>query len=201
MEGPAIISSEQIPEKEIKPELSLSEWIFERIRPFVGGRILEIDNGEGKIAPFCRKRGIEIIVTPIESHTTPCENIQIEFDIVIDLHTVYRFASHAQSIIKHTTFLRKEGLFIMQLPFLTALYEGLDTGYKEWKWQNGKLLNQLLNSQFNVLKTRCFIITDNPPLISPQSVKYKEKVTLFNPNQTLGFNQRGLSAIIVCQKI
>ena len=197
-----IIQGKQEP---IKEELSLREWIFQRIQPYVGGRVLEVDKGEGQIAPFLLKRNIQTDVMPVDlidaAFDATYNHLTAIFNLVIALHTEQTMINDPKFIINCARLLQPGGLLVIQFPFSTALYEGLAAGYQQWKWCNGNLLDKLIKGNFQVLKMRCYIITDNQLSSSPPSLNYRDRVTVFSKALASGFYHDGLRAIAVCQKL
>jgi hypothetical protein len=197
-------NTEPFPSKEMQaPDINLSTWIFERIRPFVGGRILEIDNGDGYIAPFCRQRGIQTDVMRVNLSDTDFDEeyrmLLGSYSMVLALHIPKDAASYRQVIANCASLLKTQGFLVIQLPACTALYRGLDDGYRKWKWYNTEFIHKLLHTNFSIIKIRYRMVTDTEPLISEQSIKYRERVNVFTSSMATGF-QEGLHAIVLGQK-
>jgi len=195
MKNPAIIAQNE--QEPVKEELSLSEWIFQRIRPFVGGRVLEVDNGDGRIAPFCKQLGIQTDALPLNmthiDFDKEYNGLSGAYNMVIALHIVHDANLRRQVFANCFNLLKKEGFLVIQLPIYTALYEGLDDGFGEWRWNNRLFMTNQLQANYNIIKIGYCMVTD--------TINYRERVNVFNSVLASGFDQEGLSAIVVGQKL
>jgi len=199
-----IIKQEQAPTPTSDTGNKLSWWIFERVKPFVVGRVLEITDGKGNIASVCEERGIRLEALSINLEDETFDSSYIDLLGVFD--TVIAFNKSNQSIANRGVIkncgklLKKDGYLFIQLPAHTALYNGLDQGLERWKSYNWQYINAIVNADYEIVKVRYFIVGDNLLPIFQQLSKYMKKDAIFSMNDAITFNQAGLSILIVCKK-
>ena len=181
----------------------LSEWIFERVREFVTGRVLEIDTATGNLAPICLQNKVTTEVISInladESFDQNYAALISVYDTVIALNIADQIAGNRLLAVNCKKLLKPGGHLITRLPARTALYKGLDQGYRRWKIYNHEFINKVLRKDFSIIKIRYFMIASDLIFLTWVS-KYSEGVTLINKDKATGFNQAGLSIIIVGRK-
>jgi len=185
-------------------ERSLSRWIFERVKDFVSGRVLEIANGDGIVSPICKKHGIEVEVIDIDLIDKNFEEkhqaLILAYDTIIVLNAREQIKKNNKYIISNCAQLLKQGgHLITRLPAQTALFNGLDQGFKQWKHYNFEYINKLLRKDCRILKTRYFLVDHNQQTQMIRIGKYNERVTLFNEWNSYSMLM-GLSMIVVGQK-
>ena len=178
----------------------LSEWIFERVREFVTGRVLEIATTTGNLAPICLQNSVTTDVISIdladESFNENYAHLLGSYDTVIALHIAYQITNNKLLVVNCKKLLKRGGHLITRLPARTALYNGLDQGFNHWKEYNLQFINKVLRKYFIIMKTRYFIVAHDQ--FSPQWIsKYSERVTFFNESNARGFNEAGLFIVVV----
>jgi hypothetical protein len=182
---------------------SLSRWIFERVKEFVGGRVLEIANGEGIVAPVCKQHGIEMEVMEIELVDEEFEErydaLMGAYDTLIVLNAGEQIKKDKHIVSNCMQLLKQGGHLITRLPAQTALFNGLDQGFRQWKYNNLEYINKLLRKDCRILKTRYFLVDHYQQTPTIQIGKYNERVTLFNESNSNGIIN-GLSIIAVGQQ-
>ena len=183
---------------------NLSRWIFERVQSFITGQVLEVNSGAGNLATYCSQQNIHTGVLPVNLYDDPLNTLHADLlntlDTLIALHAAQNVVSYPQVITNCAKMLKKEGHLIIQLPTCTALYNGLNQGFRRWKLYNMQFIHKILSPHFRIMKTRYFMITDNDSPSSQQATKYSERVTQFNRANATDFNQTGLSVIVVGRK-
>lgn len=159
----------------------LLTWIFERIQPFVCGKVLEI--GEELMTPLLEANGISTAVSDDEP-----------YDTVIALEA----GKQDRSVITgYVELLKPGGHFITIIPARTALFNELDQGFRTWKYKNIGHIHKLLRRDCRIIKTRFFLADQNITVAIRLANKYNERVALFkNANNKLN----GLSIIVIGQK-
>lgn len=184
-------------------DIPLNEWIYERVREFITGRVLEIATGSGNLAPFCEQNNLTTDVISIdlanESFDENYAQLLGAYDTVIALHISDQIASNRLLAINCKKLLKPGGHFITRLLARTALYDGLDQGFKRWTIYNHEFINRVLRKDYSIIKIRYFIIGGDHPLRSWVN-KYSELVKLIKTDKAAGFNQVGLSIIVVGRK-
>lgn len=184
-------------------DIPLSEWIYERVREFVTGRVLEIATGSGNLAPICMQNNLTTDVMPIdltdESFDENYAQLLGAYDTVIALHIADQIAGNRLIAANCKMLLKPGGHLITRLPARTALYKGLDQGFRRWKIYNLEYINKVLRRDYSIMKTRYFIIAGDLPAPAWVS-KYSERVTLINADKATGFNHAGLSIIVAGKK-
>jgi hypothetical protein len=202
MDGPEIITKQgaiQAPDTGI----GLQQWLFERVKDFIAGRVLEIAEGEGIIAPVCKQNGIHVDVMGIDLADEEFEERYVEllgmYDTLIVLHAGEQIKNDRNIVTNTTQLLKQGGHLITRLPAYTALFNGLDQGFRGWKRFNLEYINKVLRKDYSIMKTRYFmIVNDLQP--QPWINKYSERVKLFNTDNSTGFNATGLSIIVAGKK-
>lgn len=184
-------------------DIPLSEWIFERVREYVTGSVLEIGTATGNLAPICLQNNITADVISInladESFDENYAGLIGAYDTVIALHEAAQIINNRGILFNCKKLLKPGGHLITRLPARTALYKGLDQGFRRWKIYNLEFINKVLRKDFSIMKTRYFIVAKDQP--SPQWIsKYSERVTLIKTDKATGFNETGLSIIVVGKK-
>ncbi len=169
------------PPMEVK---SLNQWIFEKIRPYLKGRVLEMESGAGTFSEIFVEREIRIhlsesdrdcrkllrerfkenpimrAVHKIDFHQNSFEAAYSEltgvFDTVVFLNAVEKPPIDSMAVANASLLLRKGGHLIILAQAHTSLYQGLGNGWEEWKRYNREDLKSLLKSDYEVLMARYF---------------------------------------------
>jgi hypothetical protein len=182
---------------------NLTRWIFERVKEFVGGRVLEIAKGAGIIAPISKLHGIEVEVMEIdladEEFEEKHEVLMGAYDTLIVLYAGEQIKKDKHIVSNCTQLLKQGGHLITRLPAQTALFKGLDQGFKLWKYYNLEYINKLLRKDCRILKTRYFLVNHHQQTPPIWTGKYNERVSLFSESNTYDLIN-GLSMIVVGQK-
>ncbi len=158
--------------------------MFDTIRPFVKGSVLEIGSGIGNISSLFVQNGIPITLSDLEPQY--CQKLQYhfdrdpmvrgihqvdlahsdfgtkyshllkKFDTVFALNVIEHIANDKLAIENAKQLLRKGGHLIVLVPAYTALYNGLDQGLEHWRRYNRKSIKELLSKDFEIMKTKYF---------------------------------------------
>lgn len=178
-------------------------WIFENVRPFVNGRVLEVDNSGGYLKAVCIQNSIMIDSMAMDLANILFETNYIElaerFETVFALQIAQQPAHYTQMLDNCTKLLKTGGHLITILPAQTALYNGLSQGYKNWKASNLKFIGKLLDNGYSIIEARLFI-TGNERSIHQLMGKYNEKVARIISNNESGFIPAGLSLLVIGEK-
>lgn len=162
----------------------LNQWMFETIRPYVKGEVLEIGSGIGNISSFFVEAGIPITLSDLDLHYCSLleKNFENEnkvkgiyqldlanssfksayasllgrFDTVFALNVVEHIPNDKLAIANAKLLLRRGGHLVVLVPAYTALYNGLDQGLEHWRRYNRHSLKKLLSKDFEILKTQYF---------------------------------------------
>lgn len=184
---------------------SLSGWIFERVKAFLSGRVLEISNGAGHLAAHCAQNGTAIEVLPFnlndELLSITSSDLIEAFDSVIVLNATHQVLNNnRQAIANCAKLLKDRGHIIIQLPACTALYNGLDQGFSRWKLYNVAFIYNILYPDFRIAKVRYFMVSDELPFPISRTSKYSTRMELFKKENAVDFEACGLFAIVIGEK-
>lgn len=158
--------------------------MFDTIRPYVKGSILEIGSGIGNISDIFVQTGIPLTLSDLDTrycgmlaekfHGEPMvrgvyqidlghpgfENEYAEllgkFSTVFALNVVEHIPNDKLAIANAKLLLRTRGHLIVLVPAYTALFNGLDQGLDHWRRYNRESLKKLLSKDFEILKTQYF---------------------------------------------
>jgi SAM-dependent methyltransferase len=162
----------------------LNQWMFETIRPYVKGKVLEIGSGIGNISECFVLQGMSITLSDLELHycNLLCEKFSGEpkvqgvhqidlghpnferayssllgsFDTVFALNVVEHIQNDQVAVANAKKLLRNGGYLIVLVPAYKALYNELDEGLEHWRRYNRKTLKSLLTKDFDIVKTQYF---------------------------------------------
>ncbi len=162
----------------------LNQWMFDTIRPYVKGSILEIGSGIGNISNIFVQYGIPLTLSDLDTRYcrmledryagepmirgirsidlghADFENQYAEllgrFSTVFALNVVEHICNDKLAIANAKLLLRTRGHLIVLVPAYTALYNGLDKGLDHWRRYNRESLRKLLSNDFEILKTQYF---------------------------------------------
>jgi SAM-dependent methyltransferase len=164
---------------------NFNRWMYETIRPYCHGNILEIGSGIGNISQFFVKDGADITISDIDiSYFSDLENKfrgfsslkgihQIDlsekkiekkypdligkFDTVFTLNVVEHIEDHRQALENAYKMLRAGGRVIILVPAFKWLYNGFDEQLGHYRRYNVRILKKLLESTgFRVTLSRYF---------------------------------------------
>jgi len=158
--------------------------MFDRIKLFLKGNILEIVSGIGNISAVCVQQGVALNVSDMienylsilrqrflgqplvkkifrvdladENFESNCTSLLGTFDTVFALNVVEHIANDKLAIANGAKLLKKDGHIIILVPAYNALYNGIDEGLEHFRRYNRKSLNGLLADDFDVIKTSYF---------------------------------------------
>lgn len=163
----------------------LNDWMFESIRPFLKGRILEIGSGIGNISECFVKNNIAITLSDYSDHY--CSyldkkfidqplvkgifqidladkdfkikyNLLIErFDTVFALNVIEHIKDDHLAIENCKKLLKPGGHLIILVPAYQTLYNGFDVELEHFRRYTKKTVTELFSSQqMNILQTWYF---------------------------------------------
>jgi len=189
----------------IAAKYGLNKWIFRRGQSFVTGRILEIDEGEGHVAKYCKREGFEVTVMDVnledENFSTTYAELLDGFDLVYFLRDSGRLVSNKMIVMNSARLLKEGGHLITIVPCATALYGGLGQGLDEWKSNNWKYVRLKLGKYYELVRARYFEMLNNlPSLVLPEN-DYEERVRLFETTNSNNLVPTGLYILIVAKKV
>jgi len=189
---------------EIAARYGLSKWIFRRGQAYVTGRVLEIGEGEGLIAKYCRRENIPVEVLPVnlgnESFNEIYKDLLGAFNVVYMLHSGQELFNSNLVVNNSTMLLKQEGYLIALLPCKIALYDGLDQGLEDWKTSNRRYIRARVGTCFEIIKVRYFEVgVDMPPVVSPRN-GYEERVRSFEKIDDYDFMSSGLFVLAIMKK-
>lgn len=169
----------------ISDALNFNRWMFQTIRPFCTGNILEIGSGIGNISRFFLKDGAEISLSDFDAGYLPRLKTRFEkydnlkgvyridlsdekletshpglvgkFDTVFALNVVEHIENHALALQNMNKLLRPGGKVIILVPAFQSLYNGFDEQLGHFRrYRTGTLKNILESAGFKVSHSRFF---------------------------------------------
>lgn len=199
------VEENQMTQAEIAAKYGLAKWIFRRGQDFVKGRVLEIGEGEGHVAKYCRREGVEVEVLNIdlanELFVITYKELLGTFDLVYVLLNGAELTNNRSAVVNSAALLKSEGCLVAVLPCHTALYEGLEQGLSDWKSYNRRYIRTRIATHFNLEKFRFFEMMDHlPPLILVKN-GYEERVRFFEKTEVNHFVSIGLFTVAVASKL
>jgi hypothetical protein len=170
---------------------ALNEWLFNAIKPYLNGRVLEIGSSPSSISVlFVQKgrrihlsnsdrsireelkviyQGLEIVrnVHAINIHhpnfeqVYPSENARI-FDTVLILNGMQDGLYDQKVICNGRHLLRERGRLILLMPVFTALYDTLEFNLEDFKKYDQSSIRKLLTDQMEILINTYFNLVQDP---------------------------------------
>jgi SAM-dependent methyltransferase len=162
----------------------LNEWMFETIRPFVKGRVLEIGSGIGNIsscfaadgipltlsdlrADYCQRLRQKFAAEPMvedviqldltdEAFDSHYSGFHSAFNTVFALNVVEHIADDALAIENCRKLLAGKGHLIILVPAYPALYNGLDRELDHYRRYTYQSVRKLLFRHFELVKISSF---------------------------------------------
>ena len=201
--------------------------MFERVKPYIRGRVLEVGSGAGDLAAVCFQQGIPMYlsdgneaqrsflkerfsgqaglkgVIPINLSDTDFDTRYAHFlgvfDTIVALNVSSPLVESSLSLSNCNKLLRRGGYFFIVAPAHAALYNGLDQGLKYWYNYNLTLINKLLFFDFDVIKARYFNLGESSFASDPVT-RYNKYVPLFRVEGSLAIPPKGLCVLVVGKK-
>jgi SAM-dependent methyltransferase len=159
----------------------LNAWIFKTIRPYMGGRILELGSGIGNISSQFVRHGIPLTVSDysdeycgylrerFSSEPMIDQVIKINladkdfehtharllgsFDTVFALNVVEHIQDDRLAVANCHKLLAPGGRLVLLMPAYQLLYNGLDKGLGHFRRYNRRSMERLLSTKFFVVRT------------------------------------------------
>ena len=162
----------------------LNTWMFNSIRPWLKGRILEIGSGIGNISSVLIKKEIPLSLSDYDDKyyhflqekfsSVPCikdickidlvdknfETTQAHllgsFDSIFALNVIEHIANDCLAVENCYKLLAPGGRLILLMPAYPALYNDFDEGLGHYRRYTRQTMDKLLSKDFKVLKIRYF---------------------------------------------
>lgn len=169
----------------IKEAENYNRWIYETIKPFCSGEILEIGSGIGNISQFFLREGY--YATLSDFRNTYCEKLRSElstfnnlrkiicldiahdnfdkeyrkylckFDTVFSINVIEHIQDDDVAIKNFYNLLKPNGKLIIIAPALQRLHNKLDIVLKHYRRYSKKSLNMLITkNNFEIIKSKYF---------------------------------------------
>ena len=167
-----------------------NEWMYQTIKPFCKGRILEIGSGIGNISTFFIRDGAQIMLSDIRpkyceflskqfSDKKNCEGVveldlvhpQFDqqfagllnsFDTVFALNVVEHIEDHDLAIRNALKLLRKGGNLVILVPAGQWLYNRFDKELGHYRRYTRKELKSVMSQHTKLLHTQYFNLAGMP---------------------------------------
>lgn len=146
-------------------------WIYNRLRPFLGQRVLEVGCGLGNFTPFLLDRELvvatdlsaeycaavaarypdspNLIVRPHDITADPAPLVEYSFDTVLCLNVLEHIADDLAALQNIHRVLVPGGVLILLVPAIPALYGSLDAAIGHWRryWRD-ELIRKVTDAGF-----------------------------------------------------
>lgn len=155
-------------------------WMYDTIRPYCKGRILEIGSGIGNISSFFVRDGANITLSDIRP--AYCDHLRARFpdqavtnldlvhpnfdqqyaallnsfDTVFALNVVEHIQDHELAISNATKLLISGGSMVILVPAYQWLYNGFDKELEHFRRYTRKRLKALMSPHVNIVHTQYF---------------------------------------------
>ena len=157
-----------------------NKWMYETIKPYSQGRILEIGCGIGNISEFfirdnfnivlsdLRDNYIEIVKNKFSNEVFKIDLVDVDFDTkhkdligtfdtVFALNVVEHIKDDHKAIENCKKLLKNQGHLIILVPAYQALFNNFDVELEHYRRYTQKSLKQLIKAnQLNIIKTFSF---------------------------------------------
>jgi 2-polyprenyl-3-methyl-5-hydroxy-6-metoxy-1,4-benzoquinol methylase len=161
-----------------------NKWMYETIKPFCSGQILEIGSGTGNISQFFLKDGLPVTLSDISSQYCQIltekfaapyhpEVVQLDiahpdfanqyasylgkFDTVVALNVIEHISDDTWALENCRKLLKSGGTFIILVPAFQALYNRFDVELQHYRRYNKQTLkNFLKKGDFSITHIQYF---------------------------------------------
>lgn len=169
----------------IKNAENFNKWIYETIKPFCNGEILEIGSGIGNISRFFLKDGYQITLSDVKityreklrdnfssfsnlreimhldiasnDFEKEYQNYFCKYDTVFSLNVIEHVQNDDFTISNCYKLLKPNGILIILAPAYQILHNKLDTGLQHYRRYTKKSLNTLITkNKFRIIKSQYF---------------------------------------------
>jgi 2-polyprenyl-3-methyl-5-hydroxy-6-metoxy-1,4-benzoquinol methylase len=159
----------------------LNNWMYETIKPFCKGKILEIGSGIGNISQFFIKNNKNITLSDIrdnycnelkkkfpQAHVLNLNLIDQDFDTKMATHLEQYDTIFALNVVEHIEddylalknarkMLKKDGHLIILVPAYQALYNGFDKELEHYRRYTKKSLQEIfIKNEYSIIKSKYF---------------------------------------------
>ncbi|MDD4143012.1 MAG: class I SAM-dependent methyltransferase [Prolixibacteraceae bacterium] len=171
--------------KVISDANNFNRWMYETIKPFCKGHVLEIGSGIGNISQFLLSDGYEVTLSDINSsyleildkRFSGCDNFNEvilfdfaekeihrkhsgmigKYDTIIALNVLEHIDDHEMAV-KNCLYLMKPGAnLIILVPAFESLYNEFDRAVEHQRRYSVKSLNEVMSvGGFNIIHTQYF---------------------------------------------
>ncbi|MBC7252224.1 MAG: class I SAM-dependent methyltransferase [Anaerolineae bacterium] len=154
-------------------------WIYRRLRPFIGQRVLEVGCGLGNFTPFLLDRELvvaidlsqeycaavaerfngapNLIVQRHDITADPRPLLLYNFDTVVCFNVLEHIADDLAALRNIYRVLRPGGALVLLVPALPALYGSLDAAIGHWRrYRRQELMDKA--TQVHFTPEKCFYI-------------------------------------------
>lgn len=159
-----------------------NEWMYNTIKPFCNGSILEIGSGIGNISSFFIRDGSKIMLSDVSP--AYCERLQTQFsgkcqgivnldlahpqfdreyasllnsfDSVFSLNVVEHIKDHELALCNASKLLRSGGTLVILVPAYQWLYNGFDKMLEHHRRYTRKQLEALMSPYTNIIHSQYF---------------------------------------------
>jgi 2-polyprenyl-3-methyl-5-hydroxy-6-metoxy-1,4-benzoquinol methylase len=169
----------------VKSAENFNRWMYETIKPFCSGEILEIGSGIGNISQFFLNAGYQITLSDINKSyceelknrfslynnlrglillDIACSDFDIEYrnclnkyDTVFSLNVIEHIQNDVLAINNCYKLLKPNGKLIILAPAYQILHNKFDIGLQHYRRYTKKSLNILISrNKFRIIKSKYF---------------------------------------------
>lgn len=159
---------------------NFNEWMYQTIKPYCKGKVLEIGSGIGNISRYFLRDNFDITFSDIR--TSYCDVllqkfpkskiIELDlvdpdfdnkfstligtFDTVYALNVVEHIKDDNLAIMNAKKLLKTDGNIIILVPAYQALYNRFDTVLEHYRRYNDTTLNNLISKHFTLIHSQYF---------------------------------------------
>lgn len=146
-------------------------WIYHRLQPFIGRRVLEVGCGLGNFTPFLLDRELvvatdlsteycasvaarfadapHLVVRPHDITADPSPLIEYSFDTVVCLNVLEHIADDLVALRNIHRVLVPDGVLVLLVPAVPALYGTLDAAIGHWRrYRRDELIRKAVDTGF-----------------------------------------------------
>jgi hypothetical protein len=202
----------------------LNQWMYQLIRPYVKGKVLEIWSGEGNMSALLVQNGLPFRIS--DPHRHNCELLQKRFesepivkrvhridlydpefdtnydnflgklDIVLSLNAIEKDTANPVILKNVKKLLWESGRLIMLLPAQTVLYEESAEGLEDLRRWNRQYIKDLLGKEAKILQ---FFTVSEKKRSTPIPL-YNQQVPFFQATEETFSCRPGLYIIASARK-
>ncbi len=180
-----------------------NEWMYDTIKPFCKGKILEVGSGIGNISQFFIRDKAEILLTDIRDNycsilkdkfkntssigVEKMDLVESDFDVtyashlntydtIFALNVVEHIKEDAQAIANCKKLLKPNGNLIILVPAYQILFNKFDTELEHYRRYTTTLLSTIMKQELSIIHSQYFNATGIAGWILSGSILRKKTI-------------------------